>query len=603
MKKTAKILSVILCAVLAACLLTACSDAGKPSYDTSAPQYTISAAVLEQKLDAFLDGREDRTSYTDAEFNAATYLAAELASYGYEPNVSLFNQLFTVNETNASNLKSQNIYAVYSSDAVTEQKPKNVIIGAYYDNRYTSPFTDTEKGTGSSGALSNGTGVATLLAIAEYLTENRPQFEFTVTLAFFGASSVSNVGVSQFYNKMTPDQRDSTVLMIELQRLGVDHVYAYSDSRKTSREPYFDGVAKDKGLDVYKVTQKSPLMNSWVALRGIPYYQWAMSGNFTVFFNYNIPTLNIVGANWETIDMTDTESADHPNMELTSRDTLSNLKDMHPDYGQKMATAATLVIEGLKGEKFLETMKFDRANFPDTDILLSSWIWNLIVLGVILIAAGIMTAVNAHLAKKYPIVAPQPKKMKMAVFGMDYEDADSADIFIDIKKPDQTDDIFPGIPNNDTRDNGGSSSLYPPFVPHSDDRAVSAGTRQDDGKANEKQRSDDIEQAEKPAEESKVSDEHKEPDTSENAEADAQKDNAEDGESDGKSSAAADDKPTQKASAPRKTTAPRKSVSAGKAVGAKKSTGAGTKKPSAGGAKKPSAAGKTDGADESKPKE
>ena len=74
-----------------------------------------------------------------------------------------------------------------------------------------------------------------------------------------------------------------------------------------------------------------------------------------------------------------------------------------------------------------------------------------------LIGVSATYLVNARLAKKYPIVAPQPKTVKMAVFGMDYEDKNSADIFVDVKRVSALDDIFPGIPNNDAPSARGDS--------------------------------------------------------------------------------------------------------------------------------------------------
>ncbi len=474
MKKLFYIISAISCAIVMAFSLIACTDAGAPSHPVDkTPDYVVSADEFSQKLEEFLsDDRTNRTTYTDAERAAAEYLRAELVSYGYADDQSddgkkMIREFGGKNAKNET-VKSQNVVATYRPSDVGDGAP-NVVIGAYYDNRFDASLSDDDPTdtyvTRSHGVLANGTGVATLLVLAEYLQTQKPELDFTVTIAFFGASAVNNIGVSQYYNKqMTVAEKRNTVLMIELQRLGVDHVYAFSDYRKTRRESFFDGVAAKSGLDVYKPTQKSPLILSLRALNGIPFYQWVQSGNFSVFFNNGIPTLNVVGANWETIDLTDREGDSHANVGMGKDDTLANLKRNYPDYAQKMATAGTLVMNSLTADGFIDAMKYDRDNFPDTDVLATDWIWYAVVLGVMAIAAVVMTLLSRRLIKKYPVppvVPPVRRNVKMAVFGMEYEDANSNDIFIDLKRVnDKTDDIFPGIPNND-----GDGNIFPPLFP------------------------------------------------------------------------------------------------------------------------------------------
>jgi len=455
-KKISKLFAIIACVLAAAFALFGCSAA--PKGVATEPHYAIAPGVMEKTLEEFVTDREDRTRYTKGEAYAAEYLADKLASYGL---ADARIEEFTAEENGKTGLVSRNVIAVYRPDGLPDHA-KNVVIGAFYDNCHSTPYADGEKGNGSHGALSNGTGVATALAVAEYLGAAKPEFEFTVTFVFFGASAVSFTGARYYYEKqMTSDEKLNTVLMIELQRLGVDNVYAYCDSRETKREGFFDRIAADGGLDVRKATQKSPNMIGMYALNGVPYFHWAQNGRFKVFFDANIPTLNLVGANWETIDLTDTESADEANLEYTENDTLAKLKAAHPDYGEKMAAAATLVISGLSDGEFLQTMKYDRENFPDTDILMKYWIWHTIVLAVIIIAAFVMSLITSALAKKYTIpVAAPARKMKMAVFGMDYEDRKPDEIYIDIKRADPFEEIFPGISNND--DPSARSAAPPP---------------------------------------------------------------------------------------------------------------------------------------------
>lgn len=554
MKKSFKFLAILLCVVLAAFVFTACSDAGAPEHSTANPDYAVSQEELENELSEFLKICYDRTSFNMGEQSAAIYLKQRLINYGYT-DAEL--QDFTMSENSVSNLKSTNVSARYGATEQTENT-KNVIIGACYDNRYGEAYKDATVFK-SEGALVNGTGVATLLVIAKYLKQAQPQLDFNVTIVFFGGSFITDEGARAYYRQMSREERANTVLMIELQRLGVDNVYAFSDVRETRRESFFDGISAENGLNVYKITQKSPLVTSVKALEGVPYFQWAHNGVIGVFFDAGIPTLNIVGANWETIDITDAESADHDNIGYTQNDNLETLKKLYPAYAQKMATAATLVIRSFESENFLSTMEQDKANFPDTSVLTKSWIWYLVTLGIIILAAAVMMLIASHLNKKYKVVAPQPKRMKMAVFGMDYEDKNSSDIFIDIKDaPTAADeDIFPGVPNND-KNVGAGMPFDEIFAPLFGMPITKSKTEQETPPVQEEQSAKAEVKEEKPTPVEEASKQPAEQD-SENTTADKSDDNDK-----------TDTAVKQKPSAPK-----RKTTSAGKSTSAKKTVNAG----------------------------
>lgn len=459
MKKLFRVFIVLLCAVAAFVSFAACS--GAPKHEVGGAEYAISRETLENTLADFVENNVDRTSFSDGEWQAALYIQEKLISYGY---IDAEIDEFSVRESETAVYSSRNVQAVYNGGA-----QKNVIIGAYYDNSFgvknssSSLLTNPDGGSeiGTHGALSNGTGVATALAIAEYFQANNIELDYSVTFVFFGAGAKSVSGAKHYLGKMSEADKDNTVLMIELQRLGVDHVYAFTDARKNSREAFFDRVAEESRLNIYKISQKSPVMPNVYSIEGIPFYQWAHGGVFPVFANAEIPTLNLVGANWETMDITDRESASNADITLTKNDTLSDLKKLYPDYSVKLAEAATLVINSLTDSEFLSVMQHDSDNFPHTEILMQQWIWYIVVLGIIAITALIMMLVTSVLSKKYPPVVPKPKNVKFAVFGVDYEDKDPDSIYIDIKNV-RGDSIFPGVPDNDPFPEYGAPSAPKP---------------------------------------------------------------------------------------------------------------------------------------------
>ena len=440
MKNRLSILSVILCVVTAMFMLAACSDPGAPKHAVSEENYVVSAEACEQKVEEYVTGYPNRTSGTTGEENAAKYLQGKLIEYQLE-NITL--EGFTVPDTGK---KSNNVVAYYKEDGAQY----NVIIGAYYDNCYDLVSSRTSEQILAEGALANATGVAAVLSVAEYLGGEHGKLGFNVTIVFFGSAAVDTTGAAEYYKSMSKSEKANTVLMVELQRLGVDHVYAYTGP-STKREGFFERVASDNKFDIYKTTQKSPHLPGMSILDGVPYYEWAQTGLYDSFYNGGIPTLNVVGANWETIDITDSESIENPNIAFTSGDTLANLKRLYPGYGKKIALASSFIIASLNDGEFLSVMNADKASFNPNNAITKGWIWGLVLIGILLIAYIVTNLIVKHLEKKYPVVAAKPKNIKISVFGVDYEDRKPDDIFIDFADPFSgvgEEEIFPGIPNN-----------------------------------------------------------------------------------------------------------------------------------------------------------
>ncbi len=63
MGKIKKLICIVLCLVASSFVLTACAATdGAPSHTVSTDNYVIPAEKLEEKLESFLDAREDRTT-------------------------------------------------------------------------------------------------------------------------------------------------------------------------------------------------------------------------------------------------------------------------------------------------------------------------------------------------------------------------------------------------------------------------------------------------------------------------------------------------------------------------------------------------------------
>ena len=597
--KNIKRITAPLAAIFAAAtvfMFAACSDHGAPDYSVDDPQFVTELSEFERdytdKLERFMDGRENRTTYSDNEESAAKFLQEELSAYGYT-GASIYD--FDVKLSDKKTVSSRNVVATYAvADGKRTDSTKNVVIATDYDNRFDAPYEGLS-GTRSPGVLYNGTSVAASLYIADYLMQSKPELDFDVTFVFFGGTTANSDGYPEgsykfLTNLLKSEKHNNTVLLVELRRIGVDHVYAFSDVRKTKRETFFDGIARENSLNVYKPTQKSPSLPV-TTLDGVPFSQWVQGGHSVAFFNSGIPTLDITGGNYETINMTDAESSEFGNICGTEDDTLANLKRMYPDYAEKAATAVSLVVKGILDADFIAAVEYDRDSFPNTSVLTKSWIWYLVVLGIVAIAYGAVCLARMRIDKKYPVAVARPKNVKMAVFGMDYEDRDENSIYIDIRPSNSVDnEIFPGIPNNGTSKPNVAPPVFGDLInnnantPNSTDEREKVETNareSSDDSIDRQSSSDEIPQSAPPDPSEVDSEQSAEPspsaadskDPTEKTDADNKDDKA------GQAETAAKPSPRKRTSAPTagKSAAARKTTSAPKSSAAKKSA-SGSKK-------------------------
>ena len=99
---------------------------------------------------------------------------------------------------------SQNIIA---DSPKSEGKDRMVILGAHYDT-----VADTE------GATDNGSGVATVLAIAEHIAGRN--YPFKVRIVLFGAEELGLLGSRHYVENMTPEEINNTAAMLNFDAFG-----------------------------------------------------------------------------------------------------------------------------------------------------------------------------------------------------------------------------------------------------------------------------------------------------------------------------------------------------------------------------------------------
>ncbi len=89
----------------------------------------------------------------------------------------------------------------------TADEGRTVIIGAHYDT-----VADTE------GASDNGSGVATVLTLAEHVAER--DYPFDVRIILFGSEEVGLLGSQHYVANMTEDEIETTVAMLNFDAFG-----------------------------------------------------------------------------------------------------------------------------------------------------------------------------------------------------------------------------------------------------------------------------------------------------------------------------------------------------------------------------------------------
>ena len=392
----------------------------------------FTAAAMEQALTEFLgsgaDNRIDRTSFSDAEKTAANWLNAKLTEYD---SLHVEKSAFTY----AEKYNSYNIEARYTGADSRYQ----VIIGANYDNMYEN--VGNLKGNKGAGALQNATGVSVLLEIARYLQETKPVYPFDVVLVFFGASEPGLIGSRDYVNKMTTDSRLNTLLMANVQRVGGDRLYVYDDEVKTLHGKLLLDTASERGLSFRRQPTSVPYIAA-ETVQGIPYTTWGMLGDQAGFMSSGINTVNVFGGHIGSFNLNNAETLGG-NISYTAKDNLDTLKSRYPDYSRQMADIADMLTATIAREDFTDTCLRSPTEKYDYTWLTKPVYVSIILVGMMILAGVALILLVKHFEKKYPFV-PVHKKLKIAVFGIDYEDKDTNDIFVDVKPTGRSNNPFDG---------------------------------------------------------------------------------------------------------------------------------------------------------------
>lgn len=381
----------------------------------------FTAAAMEEKLSAFLgdgqDGRRDRTSFGAGERAAAEYIYGVLNACGYEEGAALETQSVGVDiavagseGTENRTLTTQNVIATYNPGM-----KYSVVVGANYDNLYSDIAEIGYTGSGDEGVADNATGTAAVLALAEAFASEKPKLDFTVKFVFFGACSPGAVGSSRYVAEKVAD--GSVLLMVNVMNAAAERITVYSDETDSAQSEYFLGAGENRGTEFVPFPRQTPLFPRVYSER-LGYSHIGMLGDHISFFDAGVPVVALSGV-----------EADGFTYATDGADTYASFRRDYPDYGAHMADVASMVYDALTAAEFYPAAlafgpDYDYSFFTHGDYASIALLCFIVLLGVaLLVAVRVM-------AKKFPPAAKK-RNVKVAVFGMEYEQKTDNDIYID----------------------------------------------------------------------------------------------------------------------------------------------------------------------------
>ena len=112
---------------------------------------------------------------------------------------------------------------------------RTIIVGAHYD---TVPNTE--------GASDNGSGISTVLTIADYIAER--DYPFNVRIILFGAEEVGLFGSRHYVDNMSPEEIDNTIAMLNFDAVGSGRTLQMAGDIELTAEA--TRIGNNMGLDM-----------------------------------------------------------------------------------------------------------------------------------------------------------------------------------------------------------------------------------------------------------------------------------------------------------------------------------------------------------------
>lgn len=359
-----------------------------------------------------LNAYSDKETIIDGKSETEKILVKERVGDRYEYNFSEF-------VTKVSSSAYSDVQEKTTQNIIVTKKSKNphtpnskVVFGANYDNPYSTDETDTK----SRGAMNNGTGVATLLALVNALKDI--ELDVDIDFVFFGGDTLEYIGSKNYLNNNT----SKIIMMFNFYRLGGDYTYMYSHEEQAEHFDYMYSLASQLSSNVNKVPNTLPIISTEV-ISGIPYSTYAMNSSHSVFISKKINTVHFYSANHKSFNVADIESSSNKAISGTASDTYTTLVDSFPLYKTQMSSVATLTSQAIINNNFTQTMINISNNGDYINWRLIQFIIYTLICTVAIILIVLVVQKSGKLNAKYPLtVKSDYKKEPISVFGSKYED-------------------------------------------------------------------------------------------------------------------------------------------------------------------------------------
>lgn len=395
------------------------------SFNDAEAESEIQTDVLAERIDdltkEFCNEFKDRTSFTEKCYDAAQGIKNFLSGND-KLNVAVqeFSKTVMVAEGLGYVNKDITSWNVIASLKEKDKNKKTIIFTTNFANHYS--LNVASNGLNAEGALYNGATTALLLALSEELTKATSEYNYM--FAFFSGTDEGNFGSKAFADEYLSQD---IILVVNFERLGYGKSYFYTDEVETEHGKFIRDFAQDYDLEEFPSVGRVIL--DMETVDGLPYSNYAIRGDLSTFMSLGKSCLELIGGDFS--GLLDGETV----LSNSSLDTYENLVKYYPDYNDRLAAVGRFVIDLTAKSELGDVCLGSASSYK---IFTQGWVANVICLGIIILLILIMILVIRHFEKKYPL--PAAPKIKVAVFGREYEDINDNDIIIDIKKSDNKSD-------------------------------------------------------------------------------------------------------------------------------------------------------------------
>lgn len=351
-------------------------------------------------LNDFITECPQRVSGSEGETLAAEYIQNKFIEMGYQTEWQEFS--FT---TDSGTINSQNVVArIFAQNSLGQ-----IIIGAHYDSVNVG-----------NGANDNGSGVAVLLDIAQKIADL--SLNYDVVLVAFGAEEEGFYGSSHFVNNMSMTERQSTLLMINIDSVAVgDNLYFFGEDKATALNDSLVELANSFGYS--QKAYAKPLskdLNIIYATTDIPYYHTGYASDNLVFRIAGIPTEFVFSGTFEKYDSyTQTADVDFWNMH-TANDTLLSLNSFGVKAKENMQIVSDTLFNFLTNDDFKDIIINARADMSN-DIFWQTWP-AYVIYGVLLLGFSIFGFLYLRKLRKLDLLTVNQKNEKKVFESASVED-------------------------------------------------------------------------------------------------------------------------------------------------------------------------------------